>query len=76
MAVRNFWIEVEIDGRKTTLSGGPRAKDGSMSVTLYVREDGDSVRAVHINCEPLGEKNHIAIYGPKIDNEIIINVER
>ena len=28
MAMRNFWIDVDIDGRKTLLSGGPRTKDG------------------------------------------------
>lgn len=30
MAVRNFWQESFIDGRETTLAGGPRAKDGGM----------------------------------------------
>ena len=26
--MRNFWIDVDIDGRKTRLSGGPKSKDG------------------------------------------------
>ena len=40
MAVRNFWINCEIDGRQNDLSGGPRAKDGCMYIKIYQREDG------------------------------------
>ena len=28
MAVRNFYVEADIDGRQTMLGGGPRNKDG------------------------------------------------
>ena len=41
--MRNFWIEVEIDGRKTMLKGGPRNKDGGFDLKLYQRQDGHSV---------------------------------
>ena len=43
MAVRNWWIEVEIDGRKTKLQGGPQAKDGGFTLTVRQRDNGASV---------------------------------
>ena len=35
--VRNFWIEVEIDGRRHSFEGGPRSKDGGYTVRVYQR---------------------------------------
>lgn len=54
--VRNFWVYADIDGRETTLSGGPRAKDGGMDVTVYIRDDGGIRTAVRICCRAIGEK--------------------
>ena len=48
MPLRNFWIEVEVDGRKTVLSGGPRSRDGGMKVTIWQRELGLKTKAVEI----------------------------
>ena len=48
MAVRNFWIEVEVDGRKTPVALGPVAKDGGFELTVYVRDAGESVEAATI----------------------------
>lgn len=48
--VRNFWIDVDIDGRETKLSGGPVAADGGMDVTLSVREGGAVSRALSLRC--------------------------
>lgn len=48
MAVRNWWIDVEIDGRKTRLNGGPVSKDGGFSMTIYQRVEGESVEVVRI----------------------------
>ena len=45
MAVRNWWIEVEIDGRKHRVEGGPRAKDGGFSLVGCQRE-GTSVEVL------------------------------
>lgn len=39
MAVRNFWIDANIDGRLTELSGGPRDKTGGMDVTIKQRAE-------------------------------------
>lgn len=50
MAVRNFWIDADIDGRQTELSGGPRAKDGGMSVIIKQRDAGEITTALRIRC--------------------------
>lgn len=64
MATRNFWIEAEVEGRKTSLAGGPRSKDGGMDILLTVREDGGISDAVRIVCRSNGEKNTIMVCGP------------
>ena len=40
MAVRNWWIEADIDGRRTNLAGGPRNKDGGFELRIYQRDKG------------------------------------
>lgn len=62
MAVRNFWIEVDIDGRKTPLCGGPRRKDGGMDVSLYQRDEGNVELALHIRCFERNGKLTIVVY--------------
>ena len=48
MAVRNFWVRADIDGRVTPLAGGPRAKDGGFSLDIYQRVDGLPQRVISI----------------------------
>lgn len=50
MAVRNFYVEANIDGRATKLAGGPAAKDGEMVIHLYQRDHGETVEAFSIVC--------------------------
>jgi len=49
MAVRNFWIKADIDGRKTKVEGGPRAKDGGFTLTIYIRSEGSVEKALTID---------------------------
>ena len=46
--VRNFWIELDVDGRSTPVATGPRRKDGGFSLTIRQRDDGDIVTPLHI----------------------------
>lgn len=50
MALRNFWLEAQVDGRKTKLTGGPKNKTGGMRTKVYVRDQGTSVLACIIAC--------------------------
>jgi len=52
MAIRNFWIRSEIEGRKTLLAGGPRSKTGEMGTDLFVKENGEIHKALRISCIP------------------------
>ena len=47
--VRNFWIDCEIDGRTSTLSGGPRSKDGGFHMTIKMRNDGSIEKPLTIS---------------------------
>ena len=50
MATRNFWVEVDVDGRKTKFKGGPANKQGGMSITLYQRDNNNIIKPIVINC--------------------------
>ena len=50
MAIRNFWVEADVDGYKTTLKVDPRSKSDGMEVTLYQRDNGRITTAVKIDC--------------------------
>lgn len=41
MAVRNFWVDLDVDGRKSRVGTGPRNREGGMRATIYQREDGE-----------------------------------
>ena len=40
MAVRPFYINADIKGRKTDLAGGTRNSDGYHDITIYQRDNG------------------------------------
>lgn len=48
MAIRNFYLNADIDGRKTRLTGGPSSKDGGMALTVTQRRNGEIVKAYSI----------------------------
>lgn len=53
MAVRPFWIEAWIDGKKSNpLAGGPRSKDGAMTVQVFQRDRGSVRRTVQVSSMP------------------------
>jgi hypothetical protein len=41
--VRNFWIDLDVDGKKEKVATGPKSKDGGFDMALYWRSHG----AVH-----------------------------
>lgn len=44
MALRNFWLEASIGGRKTMVEGGPQSKDGGFVLRVFQRDNGRSVQ--------------------------------
>lgn len=47
--VRNAWIDVTIDGRKSHLMGGPKSKTGGLHADISVRDQGSVVRAATVD---------------------------
>ena len=39
--VRNFWLDFDIDGRESSMTGGPVSKGGGISGRIYVRDSGN-----------------------------------
>lgn len=42
-SVRNFWIDADIEGRSSSLEGGPRSAGGGFRQTVYMRGEGGTV---------------------------------
>jgi len=47
--VRNFWLELSVDGSKSNVETGPRSKDGGFSLTILQRSEGGIVRALEVS---------------------------
>ena len=48
--VRNFWLKGAVDGRRSLIRGGPRAREGGLSLTLYQRSVGSIETALRLHC--------------------------
>lgn len=46
--VRNFWIEIDVDGRKERIAAGPVNKDGGFALNIKQRKNGEIINAVTI----------------------------
>jgi len=72
--VRNFWVEANIEGRRTMLSGGPQGKLDGLHLYLYQRDKGDITTAlrVHASADRYGALT-LAVFGP--DGQLIFEHE-
>lgn len=48
MPIQNFYIACEIDGRKSKLAAGPKAKDGGFDLVIYQRSEGEKTKALSV----------------------------
>lgn len=48
MQLKNFYINCEIDGRKSKLAGGPKAEDGGFNLTIYQRSEGKKIKSLSV----------------------------
>ena len=48
--VRNFWLEADVDGRRSLVTGGPRGKDGGITLRIYQRSGGEVRTALRVEC--------------------------
>lgn len=47
--VRNFWLDLFVDGRKNSVKTGPRQKDGGFLLTIYQRDRGCVSKGITIS---------------------------
>ena len=47
--MRNYWIELSVDGRKHKVATGPRGKNGGFDLKIFVKKNGRSVLLYGIN---------------------------
>jgi len=77
MAMRNFWLEANVEGRQTKIAGGPQRKDGSMTITLYMRNGGESENVIEIDCTPRGDTLNVTFeYAQEKGNYELVRIER
>lgn len=46
--VRNFWLELTVDGSATRVETGPRSKDGGFSLVILQRDKGGITRTMEV----------------------------
>lgn len=46
--VRNFWLELDVDGRKSRIACGPQSKDGGFILTIKQRDKGGIIKAMYV----------------------------
>jgi hypothetical protein len=51
MAVRNFYVVADVDGRSSQVTGGPIRKDGGMTISLTMRDNGAIRDVLTIYCQ-------------------------
>ena len=80
--VRNFWIELTVDGKAQRIACGPQARDGGFELTVKMRDKGDIVTALHVSGRALqdGTLQTEARADAEVwrvgDSDIIVSTER
>lgn len=47
--VRNFWVELRVDGKQTRIETGPQAKDGGFELVVLQRDQSSIIRALEVS---------------------------
>lgn len=70
--VRNFWIELEVDGKKSRIATGPVRKDGGFRMTIKQRSSGRIIRAVDL-CGRIDSNGllRLGIVGPDSSMQVV-----
>lgn len=82
--VRNFWIELFVDGKKTRIATGPASKDGGFDLYIKIREKGSVSSSKNLRIRGYTRNNRIYLHseaeGFKSDasdlGQVVIESER
>lgn len=72
--VRNFWVEITVDGLKKKLASGPRGKKGGFSARIFIREKGEiSSKNFTVTGESGSVYNALSFwYGDKLITQVCV----
>lgn len=75
-AVRNWFINLAVDGRQSADATGPKAKDGGFSLEIIQRDRGDAVRVMRIEgFANVDERGHGTL-SLSVDGQKVFETER
>lgn len=62
--VRNFWVNLNVDGR-SNVETGPASKDGGMWAKFLIRSNGDIADSITVDCVATSKSNLLLrVYDP------------
>lgn len=64
--VRNFWLELEVDGKKQRIATGPRSAGGGFSLAIRIRSCGAVKEAAVLQGYVLDGDNLWLTFSPKL----------
>lgn len=61
--VRNFWIELSVDGKATKVATGPQGKDGGFDLLVKQRDQGGIIVALAVigRAKYVGDEIHLTL---------------
>jgi hypothetical protein len=68
--VRNFWIELEVDGKKEPVASGPRSKDGGFRLDILQRSKGTITRALSVSGR-VDSTGRLVLNAYTVDNQVV-----
>lgn len=71
-SIRNFWIEMKIDGKKTPITTGP--KNGGIEIVVYMRNKKTVEKVLEIKGNEVRDKLYLSI--KNIDEKQNLNSSR
>jgi len=75
--VRNFWIEIDVDGRKTRVALGPQGIKGGFKARVFVRDQGIVSKAGTMVGYCSTDNNvNLVVYFPKKDYFVTVGFSK
>jgi len=67
--VRNFWIEAEVEGRKSKIAFGPQGKEDGFCLTVFMRNKGEVEAVLGLQGKVEGENVELWIDSGEVGEE-------
>ena len=67
--VRNFWVEAEVDGRKTPIAFGTQGEGDGFHLTVYMRNKGEVEAVLGLQGKVVGKNLELWIDSSEVGEE-------